>query len=362
MFKKLLVVSLVALFAFTGANMSLAKSYKDDPRGTHDNGNGWGGPPEQNDDGGCGGQPCNPEEGQTVEFSTGAFAADYDKDYSSTGHWGNHNDKAKGEVTSRPGFEMSGYANADGGSLEIVGWKWIFPIIDYVPNPADVEFDNFAKGKGKAWSYARDYGQTSLAGAGAKTAGYVHLSGEAFGVGGCEESLTATAYFGGDVHQYNQAGETGYSNGQFVEGGNESWAGGMAHTREFSDSGQSYNILGFEFGGAELDKRLYNEGGVITKGSTYVTIDPSGKYRSFEATTQNFGKVDFGCGLTLMPGSYVNGFGGVAGFINNGQASAGGMANFSYQGSTYGEGNANIDASITPSTVRVSGSAHAVGN
>ena len=125
-------------------------------------------------------------------------------------------------------------------------------------------------------------------------------------------------------------------------------------------TGQSYSILGLEFGGAELSAGIKNYDGVKTQGSTYVTIDPYGSYRSFYGTTQNSASVDFGK-LNLVE-SAVGGQGGVAGMVNNGVAYAGGQATFSYSGATQGNGDATISGSLKPGQVFVSGSAHAVGN
>jgi hypothetical protein len=296
---------------------------------------------------------------QTAESTITGQAVKKDFSYSSTWWWGNWNDKAYAEATGFGGFDMEMYANADGGSLEIVGWRWIFPIFDFVPNPADVDGFGFAKGKAKAWTYAFDFGQTSMAGAGAFSGGKVYVSGEATGVNGCPEWIQATLWIGGNVFQKNEAGETGYSNGQFVDGGNWSQASALGNA-SFNDSGQTYNLLGWVLGGAELEAGIKNYHIVGTQGSTFVTIDPNGSYRSFYGTTQNSTFVNFG---QLNPvSSNVAGAGGIAGMVNNGVAYAGGQATFSYSGSTQGNGNATISGNIQPGTVFVSGSAHAVGN
>ena len=300
---------------------------------------------------------------QTAELSITGQAVKNRTSYSATGWWGNYNDKAFAEAEGIAGFDMELYANADGKSLEIVGWKrvWFFhiPIFDWVPNPADVEGFGGAKGKAHAWTYALDFGQTSMSGAMAHSGGKAYVSGEAVGVNGCPEWIQATLWIGGNVRQWNEAGETGYPNGQFVDGGNSSYASALGNAT-FNDAGQTYNLLGFELGGAELEAGIKNYGLVGTQGSTFVTIDPYGSYRSFHGTTQNSAFVNFG-GLNPVH-SIVGGGGGLAGMVNNGVAYAGGQATFDYTGNTQGSGNATINGSIKPGQVFVSGSAHAVGN
>jgi hypothetical protein len=310
-------------------------------------------------------QPCGDCPGdQTAELTITGQAVKTDVSHSETGWWGNYNDKAHAEATGYGGFNMELYANADGKTLEIVGWKrvWFFhvPIFDLVPNPADVEGFGFGKGYANAWSYALDFGRTSMSGAGAYSGGKAFVHGEATGIKGCQEFIIAELWIGGSVSQWNQAGETGYSNGQFVDGGNSSFASGLGNTF-LNDTGQTYSILGFELGGAELTGYVKNGHLVSTQGSTFVTIDPYGSYRSFYGTTQNSASVNFGCKLNPV-NSAVGGTGGIAGMVNNGVAYAGGQATFDYSGSTNGAGNATINGTIQPGTVFVSGSAHAVGD
>jgi hypothetical protein len=308
---------------------------------------------------GCGGGAGD----QTAELTITGQAVKNRHSYSATGWWGNYNDKAYAEATGFGGFNMELYANADGKSLEIVGWKrvWFFhvPIFDLVPNPADVDGFGVAKGYAKTWSYALDFGRTSMSGAGAYSGGKAFVSGEATGIKGCPEFIIAELWIGGNVSQWNQAGETGYSNGQFVDGGNSSFASALGNVW-LDETHQTYSLLGFEFGGADLTGYIKNGHIVSTQGSTLVTIDPYGSYRSFFGTTQNSASVNFG---NLNPvHSAVGGQGGIAGMVNNGMAYAGGQATFDYSGSTQGNGNATINGSIVPGVVFVSGSAHAEGN
>ena len=315
----------------------------------------------------------------TVDLQMGEqfpFGASKDShSYSATSKWwGNENDSAEASATGFGGFDFELYANADGKSLEIVGWHWIFPKFGMVPNDADVfgPFEDGTKaggiGKGYAhtWSYAIDtgllggwIGYTSSAGAGATAGGKAYFSGEAFGVKGCDEWIQGTLWIGGEVSQNNRAGETDYPDGQFVDGGNGSYAFGLVE-ETYNVSGQSYNLLGWEFGGAELTTQIKNKNAVSTQGTTFVTIDPYDSNRSFFGTTQNSASVNFGQ-LNLVD-SLVNGGGGVAGMVNNGGSYAIGQATFDYSGATQGSGNATISGSVQPGTVFVSGSAHAAGN
>lgn len=314
---------------------------------------------EEPPNGGCSNCPGD----QTAELTITGQAVKTDVSHSETGWWGNYNDKAHAEATGYGGFNMELYANADGKSLEIVGWKrvWFFhvPIFDLVPNPADVEGFGFGKGYADAWSYALDFGRTSMSGAGAHSGGKAFVHGEATGIKGCQEFIIAELWIGGSVSQWNQAGETGYPNGQFVDGGNSSYASALGNIW-LDDTGQTYNILGFELGGAELTGYVKNGHLVSTQGSTFVTIDPYGSHRSFYGTTQNSASVNFG---NLNPVySEVGGQGGIAGMVNNGISYAGGQASFNYSGSTLGNGNATINGTLKPGQVFVSGSAHAEGN
>ena len=376
--KKMLSVLFVMLFVLTAGN-ALA---------------GWG-----DWFGGCQNSwECAEEFG--VSLTLNGQDVDVDKDFSTTGWKGNKNDEAFAKATGWSGFDVELYANGTDkkiigyeediyegenkrwkhGHWEYTGWfekdgeykyfsnrddgehGWQYvgahkvegdPIYSYKSNKAGVEGIGIAGADSHAWSYAKDYGTTSKAGAGAKTGGEVLVTGLAYGKDGCPEFITGSLWIGGEVYQRNEAGETDYSNGQFIKGGNESWASGTA--------GKDVNGFNF-FGTVILLDGLYVKDAVQTKGSTYVTIDPYGSNRSFYGTTQNQAAVDFGRKLDLQS-SYVGGQGGIGGMVTNGQGSyAAGQANFSYIGNTQGNGDATIKGLVTPSGVFVSGSAHAVGN
>jgi len=377
MFKKLLVVASAVLFLASAGNV-MAWGWN------------WG-------DNGCSGWECASPIGD-VTLNLNAQDVDIDTDFSTTGHRGNHNDEAFAKATGYVGFDVDFFANGtekrwtgergpdtyegehchgnsctgwfrqkengqikykthySGNGYEYLGEHKVEgeKIYEYKSNPAGVFGIGMAEGDAHAWSYAKDYGKTSKAGAGAKTGGSALLTGFAYGKGGCPESITGTLWVGGDVYQRNEAGETGYPDGQFVNGGNESWAGGLA----------SKDVNGFSFFGIKeilLDGTYVREG-VETSGHTKVTIDPYGSYRSFHGTTYNSANVDFGRHLNLQ-NSYVGGQGGVAGMVTNGNGSyASGQATFNYTGSTQGSGNAEISGSVTPGGVFVSGSAQAQGN
>jgi len=259
---------------------------------------------------------------ETAILSGGGEATDYDKDYSSTKWRGNWNDKAKGEASSFAGFTLD---------LEATGYGF-----------AHVSGGGDADANAKAWSWAKDYGTTSKAGAGAKTSGDAFAAGLAIGFDFCKNTVDTTVYVGGSVHQYNEAGETGYSAGG-ISGGNNSGGSFFAQDRDLV---KGYGIV------ADTNSI---DGGMITKGKTEVSIDPYGYHRSISGSTENMTKI---CADHIVQAN-VYGSGGVGGSISKGGNVAGGVAEFSYSGATYGSGSANINANVTPGHVSFSGSATA---
>ena len=213
-----------------------------------------------------------------------------------------------------------------------------------VPNEADVDgVISLHSPKIKSWSYAKDYGTTSKAGAGAVIEGDrrdAYVSAEATGIKGCDEVVSVTVGIGGNLYQENEAGETGYNSGTMAQGINSSGLGFYAEKSAF-DKGQTYSFLGYEFGGA--DAHLHGiEGKAITKGETFVTVDPYGHSRSAFATTENMSKVDF----PNLQTSFVYGGGGVGAMSQKGSLFAGGNASFGYNGSTAGNGSATVNSNI----------------
>ena len=324
----------------------------------------------------CGPEPCDPEAGQTAvlestdpktEITTpGMFGEIHvfkSSNFTSWNFFGNGggDDFASATADGYAGFEATGYANALGSSTEYVGghWGWIFnpDNWDNVPNPADVDGEAYAKGKAKTWAFALDLGNTSTAFAGAYAGGKANVFVDAFGVDGCPEIANATLWLGGNVYQSNSSFEE-RSNGQFVSAGNWSEASGMA-SKELSDVGQSYNILGIQFGGANVEGSIKEYHFAEVQGSSLVTINPA---KSLFGYSQSSASLNPGS-LTLNPGSYVAGGGGTGGQLNNGNGSyVGGVATFSYNGVTQGSGNASVTATMTSDSIFVSGSAHAQGN
>jgi hypothetical protein len=288
----------------------------------------------------CEGPRCN-EGPRTADLNLQFQATSDDVDQSGTGWRGNYNDNARATADGYAGGILDVHANAD-GYTRILWWK--------IDNPAFVDGTGTASDESKAWSWAKDYGQTSKAGAGAKTSGEAQTVGLAIGLKGCPEYVDSTVYVGGSVNQWNQAGETGYSNGQGVSGGNSSGGWFNAEDRDY-ESGNGY----------AFDTNSI-EGGMITKGKTEVTIDPTGSHRSFSAMTENMVEVN----APNLVGSSVGGDGSVSGVVQKGSTFAAAASSFSYNGNTYGNGNAqlkaNIDQGAHSSTVKVTGSAYSVSN
>jgi len=268
----------------------------------------------------CEGYECGPRSSDlNLQFQADLGAYDYD--YSSTGWRGNYNDHASSTADGYAGGFLDVHANADGYTT-IFGWK--------IDNPAFVQGFGDAEAEGKAWAWSKDYGTTSKAGAGAVTNGQAFTEGLATGLYGCREFVSSEVYVGGQVSQWNEAGETGYQSGQFVEGGNQS--GGIFHSVDYDYASGN----GFAF------DTNYIEGGMITKGKTEVSIDPYGSYRSISAMTENMVQVN----APKIQYSSIGGNGYVNGIAQKGNTFAGGNASFSYNGNTYGNGNANLNANI----------------
>ena len=203
-----------------------------------------------------------------------------------------------------------------------------------------------------AWSYAKDFGRTSKAGAGASTEGAIITKGKAFGVCCGRELVDSTVTVNGDIFQNNYAAETGYGQGQGVDGGSSSFANFTASDRDV-DTGCCYaSDVNSISGNAEV------------QGHTVVNIDPYGSHRSFDARTRAMSDINVS-GASMYTGS-VGGNGGVGGLVQNNGAYAGGNASFAYTGAHSGNGAAQISASVynggNYSSVSVSGSSHAFGN
>jgi len=205
--------------------------------------------------------------------------------------------------------------------------------------------------KSCTWSWTRDYGYTSKAGAGAVTEGSAFVGGEAFGLCCGREKVNTEAEIGGSVEQWNHAEESGYSGGDFVVGGSHSGATFTA-TNYGGDSGRTF--------AADLEGI---SGRAITKGDTYVTIDPNGSHQSLYGKTEAMSRIE-----VCRPDSYqgsVYGVGGVRGGVSSGKTFGQASSSFNYTGSHSGNGAATINVDLynggNSSSVNVSGSSYATG-
>jgi hypothetical protein len=227
-------------------------------------------------------------------------------------------------------------------------YGWHKDLVGYEPGFAYQGANGFAWSKTDTYTFAIDFGTTSMAGAFGKFEGFAIGGGIAIGDCGDRESSLTTVYLQGGVGQANYAEESGYSFGSFVQGGNESYVDFTAQVTN-SDTGRDFAASGAFIGGS-----------AITGGNTVVSIDPYGATRSISACTGNF--ASFGTNGTVL-GSSVTGDGFVAGLIQNGANYAGGSANFAYNGANYGAGGANLNATIwtgaNSSTASVSASSFA---
>lgn len=205
------------------------------------------------------------------------------------------------------------------------------------------------------WSYAKDFGTTSKAGAGASTQGSITTFGEAFGFCCDKELVDSTVTISGNVFQNNYAAELGYNQGQGIDGGSSSFANFTASDRD-RHVGQTYC--------RSLSDYNSISGDASVQGHTTVSIDPYGSHRSFDGRTCAMSDINVN-GASAYQGT-VGGNGGVGGLVQNNGTFAGANASFSYTGAHAGNGAAQISASIynggNYSSVSVSGHSHATGN
>ena len=249
------------------------------------------------------------------------------------------------------GGEMDTFADAEGYHR-----KYFFcgPL---VPNKAFQEGTILAHSETKAWSWAKDYGLTSKAGAGIKADdGFVVIGGLAIGEDGQREFISSRVIYGADFYQSNLAQEVGYDAGDVVAF-NESSLNFMASEQWKTSEGRD---IVFHVNGADYTPE------VITKGKSEVTIDPTGGYRSIIAHTENMAYIESVPRDMTMHYANVQGNGYVAGQISNGGSFAGGKATFDYTGYTQGSGQADLNATVNTygngTTVFVNGSSSAVAN
>lgn len=242
--------------------------------------------------------------------------------------WGWGNDVAKAGGTGTVGGEVKTYANSADTYTRFLFWN--------IEVPAYAFQQGFLAGNidVTSWANAWDVGLTSGAYAGAKLEGSMLGEGLALGLSGCPEWVDGRLLIGGNIWQYNLAQEVGYPNGQGIFA--ENFGGiNFAAYENFYDSGN----------GLAVDADIIC-GEAITKGSSFVTIDPYGNHLSMFGKTENFSKVNTSGDLAY---SNVYGNGQVSGMIGDNIGNfAGGTSAFSYDGNgTYGAGDAMLKASIT---------------
>jgi hypothetical protein len=350
--KKLLVLISIAMFLI--ATPVLATTQNNNGAAPGDS-NGLGGNPLQGANMGNDKPVGNASESWCFDCDADAtatgfyhgFAFDYDTDISQTGWWGNYNDGAFASADGMAGGTLQTYANAEGFKtlqwVQTHPWKWWEGHFEWVCSPAYASqygelfghVDPFAV----TWAY--DFGHTSVAGGFAVVHTYTDSYGSAFGLSGNREWVSSDLNVSGTVYQNNFAGETGYYAGG-ISGGNESGASFYGSDYDF-DSGRGY-----------ASDYNFVEGGASTYGETYVTIDPYGSHRSIHGNTFNTANVEENRFLNY---SHVYGNGGLGGMIQSRNGSwAGGVVDFSYNGSNNGMGQAVLDATVTNGTINVSGS------
>jgi len=270
-----------------------------------------------------------------VQTQDTAQAVSGDGSFSSTYWWGNWNDNAGAIATGVSRAENTNQGEAAFGPAIAGGFAG-------------------AENESKTWSWAKDYGTTSKAGAGAKTEGAALAGGLGAGFFGNNNS-ESMALVGGTVEQFNEAGETGYGQTGAVAG----------------------NISGgvFEVGDHDYDKGLFEahtlagaEGKIITKGESFVTVDPYGHKRSAYASTENMVDIDVDTLDCRRPDYYngvVFGAGNVDQQSGKGGTVAGGGASFVYGGNNFGAGQAQSFSEVhvhsNSSTAFSTSSAFAIG-
>jgi hypothetical protein len=325
--KKIFATLFAVMFLFTG--VAFADSYKDDPRGTHDNGNGWGGPPTNNNEG------SNSHTGfGTVETGLNLYVGggSQDSDIAVSNHW-HGNDYAKSYAGSGGSMENEGYAKE----------KSIFGVAGNVGSIT-------MEGKSDADAFAKDFGTTSIAGASALTDVHAFGGGTSFfgGLKGDGYAKNETeAKISGEVCQYNIAKEVGYHSGTFAVAQNASGASFEAFAKDYDkdyDSSSRRNPL---FGGiAESGLCLY--GKAYTAGGSIASVDATGYHQSAFGATGNISYVDVAGADCAKTNVWGVGEVAVGSFVErrDSAAGAGGIAGFSYTGKEFGMGGAVVNSNV----------------
>jgi len=310
-------------------------------------------------------QPPAPE-GRADVYSFGeASKKAYDLSMSFTFWKGNWNDYgiAGGSAYSYGMNETT--ASAQGGYMK-TSWKKVScndcrkgyryeKVSTFVPFEARADSIVIARKPDiHAWSWAKDYGMLSKAGAGAVINGDwcdVSVIGIGFGLAGDPETTLTEVGIGGHIFQKNGAGETGWPEGTYAEGENKSELSFYANKYD-QDIGQSGWFI-IDLPGA-FDITGGVEGSAIVKGKTEVRVQPYGSHRSAFATTQNSAEINF----ENYTGG-IGGYGNVSAAAIKGGSFAAGAAGFGYNGINNGNGIATVDANLTPGTSSVHSSARA---
>ena len=293
-----------------------------------------------------------------AEANTSAKAVpfDFSESHSATGKgdWGNAT--AEGYVsgeTAHSAFSEGEWKKTWRGEKYISPFAQSLSIVDAHFNGATT------------WSYAKDIGKESYAGAGGLIEAdrcNVFVIGDAFGLNGAHETSQTTIGFGGVIFQDNRAYET--RSVGYAEGFNESSLSFEA-TKTFGNSGQSWTLFGFPIPGAGTIGYEGISGNAYTKGSSFAKIDPNGPYRFATAGTQNMSQISIDA-RNVNAFAFVSGSGSVFAGIANGGSYAQGSGNFNYTGQFSGNGNAetfnSVNVGPNGSHVFSSSSAHSAGS
>jgi hypothetical protein len=329
--KKIFAILFASLFLITG--VAFADSYKDDPRGTHDNGNGWGGPPINDNGGpsnggGCIGSDCGNVTG-SLDISTFAAGGGIDLDgklipngaaggISAAG--GLTVGQAAGEVSSIKIFKkviplgtVEASINSIGGGLtETHAYK-------FTPSVGDIGIGVGSSSNGQA-----------VTGAVVDTAvvGFGYVEAVAFGVAG-QGSLNGSLIGPSPLGAWDSFGVSYGLAGQGSVGAFVGYAGAVG------------------FGSAGFEANIAMNGGSYSE--SYRAIDFNGPAKT-EIMGTNVGAYtnvnsygsDYDCGLAAAD---VNG-GWVAGGVATSktfQIADGGVAKATANGSYSGAGSLNCD-------------------
>ena len=260
------------------------------------------------------------------------------------GDWGLKTASAEHDIFSHGPSEkirhddsLNDFANAGAGSYGIAMDEGKSGIIGFgVGAQSYGEVDSH--GDSGAFAMTLDFGKSSLSLAGSDTTVHVLAEGTSkfngFGIGGAYNKSSGEVE--GGANQNNQAGELGYQNNQGVYGYNTSEA-----TFNGSVVDQDFALFC-----GRADTSIDMKGKAQTFGESFAKIDPDGNKRSIFAETANWASANV-TGNTSETNT-VTGSGIVSGLSQMPGAAAGGYAGFTYNGtsssSIQGQGGAYIQA------------------